>query len=293
MPELPEVEVLRRGLHPQILGLTVAAVTVREPHLLQNAVDDFQQRLIGQAFTDTQRRGKYLLLVAGPETLVVHLRMTGQLTYHDIQRPDSPGFMRQPLTGLERHPIDRHTHVIVSLANGCALYYRDTRKFGRLQVWPTSQLKHHPALSALGIEPLDSAFTFQAFQSRFKHSQRAIKPWLLDQQHIAGLGNIYCDEALFHAQIHPLRAVSSLTLIEQKRLFQAIPHVLQKGIAFGGTTLRDYVQSDGQRGSHQDELLVYGCQGKLCTRCGTPIQKLVVAQRGTHICPTCQQNKKR
>lgn len=294
MPELPEVEVLRRGLEPHLLGQTLAKVTLREPKVLLTPAHEFAQQLTGGTFTATSRRGKYLLLTAGPVTLIVHLRMTGQLTWHDPSQPDSPGFMRQPVTGLQQarqHPLDRHTHLVFTFAHGRALYYRDTRKFGRLQVWPTAKLDQHPALSALGPEPLGPGFTLNVLRNKLSFSRRAIKPCLLDQHQVAGLGNIYVDEALFQARIHPLRPADSLTPAEQKRLFQAIPWVLRKGIEFGGTTLRDYVQSDGRQGSNQDELLVYGCQGKPCPRCETTLIKLTVAQRGTHLCPKCQPLK--
>lgn len=291
MPELPEVEVVRRGLEMQIVGKTIAEVAVRGPAVVVNEPEWFAARLRGQHVVAARRRAKYLLLdISSGDTLVVHLRMTGQLTYHD--RSAQERVMVQPATYLERalqvQPIDKHTHVVVTFEDGNGLYYRDSRKFGRLQLCTPAELATHKGLLKLGVEPLTEAFTLPLFR-RFLKGNRSIKAVLLDQTLVAGIGNIYCDEALFLAGIRPQRGVTELSKREQERLFKAIPEVLHQGIAYGGTTLKDFLQADGQQGSNQEELWVYGRSGEPCRRCGTPLTKTVVAQRGTHFCGQCQR----
>lgn len=291
MPELPEVEVIRRGLQAKLPGRQVQGVEVRESRIVVSEAKEFEKSLVGQTIREVGRQGKYLSLVFERHALLVHLRMTGQLTFWNASQPDAKDFYRQPQTGLQRirqHPIDKHTHFIIYWQDGHALYYRDIRKFGRIELLTLEQLNQHPSLLALGIEPFTDNYTFANFKPLFKGS-RTIKGLLLDQHAISGLGNIYCDEALFLAGIHPDRKVNTITPQEQERLFESIVTVLNKGINFGGTTLKDYIDSEGKKGSNQESLFVYGRKGEACRQCQSPIQKTVLAQRGTHFCPHCQK----
>ncbi|MBA3944282.1 MAG: bifunctional DNA-formamidopyrimidine glycosylase/DNA-(apurinic or apyrimidinic site) lyase [Herpetosiphonaceae bacterium] len=272
MPELPEVETVRRSLATQLIGLRITGC----PHLdwprtiAAPAAAQFCALLQDRPITAVERRAKYLILrLDQGEALVIHLRMTGQLTV-------------QPAGTLP----DSHTHVIFDLDDGRRLRFRDARKFGR--VW----LLDAPGLALLhrhlGPEPLDEALTAAEFALLLRRRKGALKPILLNQQVIAGLGNIYVDEALWQARLHPLRTVPSLTDDDVQQLFQAIQSVLRSAIEHRGTTFGQYVDGLGQAGANQHHLNVYGRQGEPCSRCGTPIEKLTVAQRGTHVCPHCQ-----
>jgi formamidopyrimidine-DNA glycosylase len=236
-----------------------------------------------------------LLLELDADCLVFHMGMTGQLTFWDKTRDDGR-FYRQPTTGLQRvrqHRPDRHTHLSLWFTDGNAVHFRDIRKFGSVRLVRRSQLAALDVLQRLGPEPLGPEFHFKPFRRALRRTRRAIKAVLLDQQVVAGLGNIYADEALFAAGLRPFWQANNLSHDETQRLFEAIPVVLEKGIHFGGTSLRDYIDSDGARGSNQEELLVYGRGGEPCRVCGTPIQRIVLAQRSTHYCPSCQRRPRR
>lgn len=292
MPELPEVEVIRRGLAERVPGRTIERVEVRKANVLELPEDELQRRLEGRRIEAVRRRGKFLILPVGADALIVHLGMTGQLTFWDRAAPDSPGFIVQDTTGLQRarqHAVDKHTHVTFWFSDGDALHYRDIRMFGLIQVWPVARLHEMKGLGELGPEPLEDAFTLEHLSAGLKGRKRAIKAQLLDQHFVAGVGNIYADEALFRAGIGPERLAGRLTRAERERLFEAIPAVLRQGIEFGGTSMRDYIDSDGQRGSNQEALRVYGREGEPCYTCGTPIRRVIVAQRSSHYCPRCQR----
>ncbi|MHB9034353.1 MAG: DNA-formamidopyrimidine glycosylase, partial [Anaerolineae bacterium] len=219
------------------------------------------------------RRGKYIVISCQPKYLLIHLRMTGRLIY-------------APLAS-EPHPLasDKHTHVIIEFSDGSHLYFRDTRKFGRLfLVDDPSQVVTH-----LGVEPLDADFTPAELADLVTKRHRQLKPLLLDQRVVAGLGNIYVDEALWQAQLHPLRSADSLSPCEVESLNTAIKDVLDCALIHHGTTLRDYRDPDDQSGANESCLQVYGRAGMPCSRCGTPIKRIIVGQRSTHICPHCQE----
>ncbi|KAF1304700.1 MULTISPECIES: DNA-formamidopyrimidine glycosylase [Enterococcus] len=275
MPELPEVETVRKGLVHLVKGKRIDNVDVRWTKIIEAPeVPTFQELVKGQTIEDIQRRGKYLIFKLTDFDLISHLRMEGKYEF------------------FESNPIvDKHTHVIFHFSDGTQLHYHDVRKFGRMALVGKNQSETYKGILRLGPEPLPETFTLAGFTEQLKKSHKAIKPLLLDQRLVTGLGNIYVDEALWQAKIHPEQPANTLTDKEVKKLRQAIIEVLSKAVAAGGTTIRTYLNALGEAGKFQLSLNVYGQTGKPCPRCGTPIVKLKVAQRGTHICPTCQKLK--
>lgn len=275
MPELPEVETVRKGLVHLVKGKRIDNVDVRWTKIIEAPeVPTFQELVKGQTIEDIQRRGKYLIFKLTDFDLISHLRMEGKYEF------------------FESNPIvDKHTHVIFHFSDGTQLHYHDVRKFGRMALVGKNQSETYKGILRLGPEPLPEKFTLAGFTEQLKKSHKAIKPLLLDQRLVTGLGNIYVDEALWQAKIHPEQPANTLTDKEVKKLRQAIIEVLSKAVAAGGTTIRTYLNALGEAGKFQLSLNVYGQTGKPCPRCGTPIVKLKVAQRGTHICPTCQKLK--
>lgn len=294
MPELPEVETIRRGLLSRVMGRSIAGVSAEHTRILQLDPNQLVRQMSGQTIRGLNRRGKFLIFELDRHYCIFHLGMTGQLTVRDPGRKDSRQFCRHPTTGLERarqHAPDRHTHLQFLLDNGSWLLLRDIRKFGKVFLIRKEGHGLSVFFRRLGLEPFTSDYNLEAFLRRLSDRKLRVKSLLLDQGFVAGLGNIYADEALHEAGIHPTRLVKSLLSVERKRLFQAIPYVLQRGITHGGTSLRDYVNSEGERGTHQEQLRVYGRSGEHCYRCGSTIEKTVISQRGTHFCPTCQPTK--
>lgn len=274
MPELPEVETIKETLKQQILGERIADVKITLPRLIRTPKDPhlFRNRSVGLTITDITRRGKYLIFHLPPYRLISHLRMEGRYSVHRAGEP-----------------IEKHTHLIFLFQSGRELRYKDVRQFGTFDLVSEGE-EHLPlGLTRLGIEPLTPAFTLEAFHRLLtKPTKRNIKAFLLDQKNVAGLGNIYVDEALFHAGIDPERPVSSLTAAERERLFAGIEEVLRQGIRAGGATVRTYRNASGEMGYFQLQLFVYGREGKPCYRCGNPIERIVVQGRGTHLCRHCQ-----
>ena len=291
MPELPEVETIRRGLEGRVEKLEILGIEASGCRIFQIDPAELAGALEGESFSALERLGKYLIFRLGERKLVIHLGMTGQLTLRQPEVADSAGFIRHPVTGLQRvrqHAPDRHTHFQIHFENGSSLLYRDTRMFGKVYLLSPAEAGRDRFFSRLGLEPFSEEYRLEAFLARFVGRTLAVKSLLLDQRFVAGVGNIYADEALFEAGIHPLRRVTTLRLYEKKRLFRTIKTVLEKGIHFGGTSMRDYINSDGERGSFQEELFVYGRRGEGCFQCGSKIEKIVVSQHGTHFCPACQ-----
>lgn len=276
MPELPEVETIARAIKyggregPSVLhGVLTGGRILWEKTLVSPPSAQFSQRLAGQIVQDVSRRGKFLVLTLSRDTLLIHLRMSGDIR---VEPDKDPG-------GLER-PFPRHDRLVLNFDNGTRLVLNDTRKFAR--VW----LVQDPAdvLSSLGPEPLDHNFTAEDLSARLSQRQRAIKPLLLDQTVLAGLGNIYTDEALHLARIHPLAVSNRLTTLDIEHLWLAIRSVLQEGIKRSGASI-DWVYRGGD---FQNYFRVYGRSGQPCPACGTPVVKTVVGQRGTYFCPNCQ-----
>ena len=272
MPELPEVETIRRSL-TAIRGATITSVAFGAftGCIAHPEPPEFQQAITGCRVESVGRRGKYLLLVLNSgDTIAVHLRMTGELTVANAGAPLPP-----------------HHHLALILDNGRELRFKDTRKFGRLWLLDAAGLSMLDR--SLGPEPLSRDLTAERFVTMLRSRRRAIKPLLLDQTFIAGIGNIYADEALFAAGIHPLRPADSLTEEEAGGLLAAIQDLLSSAIRRNGTTIRDYRNAFGEPGTNQDYLRIYRQEaGAPCPRCGTPVLRLVVAQRGTKLCPACQ-----
>ena len=274
MPELPEVETVRRRLGPVLEGATIARVEIVDSRLTRPVDPAFvADGLVGERIAAVERRGKYLLwrLDSG-RTLVVHLRMTGSLRH-------------APVGEL---PEDAYRRATLELDTGAEVGYRDVRRFGTWELLDEGHLR--PYLAArLGPEPLAPSFT-AARLARLVEGRRApIKAFLLDQRRIAGIGNIYADEALWRARIHPRRPAGELEADEIARLHRAIRAALRRAVELQGSTLRDYVTPDGSRGGMQREFHVYGRLGDPCDRCGHPIERTVVSGRGTWLCPHCQR----
>jgi formamidopyrimidine-DNA glycosylase len=273
MPELPEVEHASRSLGAQIVGRRIVAVTKLDWERMVEtpAVERFVELLQGRAVLAAGRRAKWIVLTLdGGWTLALHLRMSGAVSVH------SPA--AQP---------DVYTHLVLLLDDGRQVFFHDTRKFGRARLLDSAGLA---ALDSVhGVEPLDDAFSPDLLAKLLRRRRTRIKPLLLDQKFIAGIGNIYADEALWDAQIHPLRPADTLDAGEIARLHSAIRLVLLQGIEHGGSTLRNYRDGYGQAGSNQEHFNAYDRKGHPCPRCGTTIEKISVGQRGTHFCPFCQR----
>ena len=273
MPELPEVEHAARSLGAQIIGRRIVAVTKLDWERMVETptIDQFFDLIRGREIQAASRRAKWIVLTLNDGwTLALHLRMSGSVTVHNSGS--------QP---------DQYTHLVLLLDDGRQVFFHDTRKFGRARLLDAQGLA---ALdTAHGIEPLTDAFTPEVLGTLLRRRSTRIKPLLLNQTVIAGIGNIYADEALWNAQLHPLRLANSLTDDEVARLHSGIRLALLQGIEYGGSTLRNYRNGYGEAGSNQDHFNVYDQTGKPCARCGTPIEKMVVGQRGTHFCPFCQR----
>jgi formamidopyrimidine-DNA glycosylase len=271
MPELPEVETVVRGLREPLIGRTVENLwydwvrTLRSPD-----PDSFTARIVGQTFRSVERRAKYILCQLDHDLLVVHLKMTGRLYVTDADAA---------------HEADRWVHFRLGLDGGKQLRFSDARKFGFVAL-----TDNFSALAPdLGPEPLTESFDLKAMRAGLKRHHKAIKALLLDQEFVAGVGNIYADEALHMAKIHPLRPADSLSNAESKRLHAAIRNALSRGIEREGASINWYRKPDGTTGSAQNHFRAYDRAGQPCPVCGTPIEKIRVAQRGTHYCPVCQK----
>lgn len=273
MPELPEVETVRRSLSPWIVGEEFCDITfLFEGSLEGISAESLLRRLVGRRVQSLFRRGKYLgFSLDDASCLVVHLRMTGRLIAVDGDEPQA----------------NAHTRVVFHFRSGKALRFDDIRKFGRVM-----RFQDQTSLEArirLGVEPLGSEFTPERLAALVAGRKRPIKSFLLDQSHIAGLGNIYADEALHRAAIAPWREAKSLSPGEIKSLHGAVVQVLEEGVKYKGTTLRDYVDGDGRTGRFQTRLRVYGREGQACPGCGEPVERLVLSGRSSFYCPRCQR----
>jgi formamidopyrimidine-DNA glycosylase len=292
MPELPEVETIVRMLLPHVEGKRIETAELRLGRMLLGVPPrDFPQALRGQKVERILRRGKYIVLELGDCSLIIHLGMTGQLTHSPAEYVENAGFLRT-ITGLERpqgvHPVDKHTHLILNLEDGQRVLFRDPRTFGKIVLVPGRAWPSHPRLSILGEEPLTLRVGAFLKKRLPLSSARPVKALLLDQSFLAGVGNIYADEALFRSGIHPKTLVRDLDAEAMGRLLESVKAVLRKGIRNNGTSFSDYRKPDGSEGSNYERLKVYGRGGEPCRACGTPLQKSVVAQRGTVHCPSCQ-----
>ena len=287
MPELPEVETVRRGLQSLIVGLKIKDVSHDTPKGFPNATVDVREFLIGSTITEVRRRAKVLLIdLSTNYTLVIHLKMTGQMVY----RGKSVFGAGHPNSSLIGELPDRSTRVTLTFSDGSHLYFNDQRKFGWMKLMPTLEVPNIDFMKKVGPEPLEADFTAEQFVERFKRRSRtSIKAALLDQSVIAGVGNIYADESLWGAKIHPKRIVGTITNAEFKKLYTELRDVMNMAIEKGGSTDKNYVNAEGKRGSYLDFARVFRREGQPCPRCGTTIIKFKAAGRGTHICPYCQK----
>lgn len=273
MPELPEVETIRRTLEPRVRGQVITEALVLHPSVVVTPeIQEFSSLLPGKKVIALDRRGKYLLFsLSEGYTLIWHLGMTGRLLWLEPE-----------------HILEPHTHVIIAFKYHGQLRFVDVRRFGRCYLGYTQEVFRQAGLHDLGVEPLSPDFTIEKLAQITHSTRRHLKGLLLDQHYIAGLGNIYSDEALFWAGLHPLRVASSLDKKEIERLHQAICQVLKAGLSHGGTSIRDYVDGTGRKGNHQDYLAVYGKKGQPCPRCGKAIETLKVGGRTSYFCSRCQ-----
>ncbi len=270
MPELPEVETIRRGIAPFLLHRRVRDVVVRAARLRWPVPPELGRHLSGQALQAVERRGKYLLLRFARGTLLIHLGMSGYLRI--LQESKAAG---------------RHDHADLVFSGGMMLRLNDARRFGAL-LWIEGDPHRHPLLAGLGPEPLSEAFDGDYLFRRSRNRRVAVKPFLMDHRVVVGVGNIYASEALFRAGIDPRRPAGRLSMGAFRKLAAAVREVLTEAIEAGGTTLRDFSDQDGRPGYFTLQLQVYGREGEPCPACGGAIEKIILGQRSTFFCPRCQ-----
>jgi len=272
MPELPEVETVVRGIRPWLVGRTIQTVWCnREKQIKHLNLVAFQERILDQQFVNVNRRAKYIVCDLTHDTLIIHLKMTGRLYIGETDNANE---------------VDRWVHLKLGLDDGNQLPFSGCRQFGEIHLVADKA----SILGKLGVEPLSEAFDLAVFNQQLHQRKRIIKPLLMDQTFLAGVGNIYADESLFRANIHPLRVSDTLRESEVTALHHHIRAVLQEGIEREGSSVSWYRTANGKRGEMQDQLAVYNRTNQPCITCGHPIQKIIVGQRGTHFCPQCQMN---
>lgn len=272
MPEMPEVETVRRSLIPLVKGKTIEKVVLWYPKIVASDHDEFVQKLAGKKILTVDRYAKYLLFrLSDNLTIVSHLRMEGK--YHLVPT---------------NTPKDKHDHVEFEFTDGSSLRYNDVRKFGRMQLIITGTEKQTTSIGKLGVEPNSPDFTVKYLSAKLKNKKKNIKNALLDQTIVAGLGNIYVDEVLWQSKIHPLSAANKIPAEKIKLLQQNINTEIAKAIKLRGTTVHTYLDANGKSGGFQEYLQVYGHAGEECVRCGNLLEKIKVNGRGTTFCPKCQ-----
>jgi len=287
VPELPEVETVRIGLADRIIGRTISAESHDTEKGFPNTPIDVANFLIGAKIIAVRRRAKVLMIdLSSQYSLLIHLKMTGQLVFVSADDRFGAGHPNDSL--IEALP-DSSTRVTLTFEDGSLLFFNDQRKFGWMKLIPTAEIPDTPFMRKVGPEPLDPHFTAVAFKQRFARRPRTtIKAALLDQSVVAGIGNIYADEALWGAKVHPSRLVGSITDDEFTALYTEARAVMTLAIEKGGSSNRNYVNAEGKKGSYMDFARVFRREGQECPRCGAIIEKTRVAGRGTHICPHCQ-----
>lgn len=288
MPELPEVETIRIGLDRLLPGLTVHSVEHDTLKGFPNESAAIERFLLGARVMHVKRRAKVLLIeLSSRYSLVVHLKMTGQLVYRGKAASFGAG---HPSGSLVGELPDRSTRVVITFTNGDKLFFNDQRKFGWMRLMPTAEVPNIDFMQKVGPEPLEADFTWQLMRDRLKRRANTnIKAALLDQTVIAGVGNIYADESLWGAKIHPSTLVKNISDAKFRRLHKSLITVLRLSIEKGGSTDKNYVNAEGKKGSYLSFAGVFRREGQPCPRCGTTIIKTRVAGRGTHMCPFCQK----
>jgi formamidopyrimidine-DNA glycosylase len=287
MPELPEVETIRRGLSALLPGQQVETVDFDWPKSFPNAAADVNEFVIGAKVTDVKRRAKVLLIELSTNyTLVIHLKMTGQLVYRAKDVQFGAG---HPNDSLIHALPDRSTRVTLAFKNGAKLFFNDQRKFGWMRLIPTPEVMELDFFKKVGPEPLNAEFTWQELRDRLQRRKNTnIKAAILDQTVVAGVGNIYADESLWGAKLHPATLVRDVKPAQFHKLYDELVYVLKLSIEKGGSTDKNYVDAEGKKGSYLTFARVFRREGQTCPRCGSIIIKIRVAGRGTHICPRDQ-----
>lgn len=288
MPELPEVETIRVGLSALLPGRTIASVETDNPKSFPNAPNDVQQFVLNAKVVLVERRAKVLLIeLSSKYSLVIHLKMTGQLVFRGEQNFGAG----HPTDSLVGALPDKSTHVIITFTDGSTLFFNDQRKFGWIRVFPTAEVPNIDFFKKVGPEPLSEDFTADIFIERVrKRKNSVIKAAILDQNVLAGVGNIYADESLWAAKIHPATRVKDISDQKLQLLHEEIISVLKLSIEKGGSTDKNYVNAEGKKGSYLSFANVFRREGQPCVRCGMTIEKIRVAGRGTHICENCQKS---
>lgn len=288
MPELPEVETIKRGLSEHIIGREIRGVKRLWAKTLQAKPSDIKSKIVGAKIKDLRRRGKVLIMdLDNGYSLLFHLKMSGQII---ADMADDGRFSGgHPTKSMESDLPDRSTRVIFELKDGSKLYFNDQRKFGWIKLVPTVEVDKDKLLARLGPEPLEAAFDVDEFITTVKRRKAPIKAVLLDQNTVAGVGNIYADEALHVAKIHPAQRANKIYKSKLKDLHAAIIDVMEASLKYGGTTFTNYVNHLGKKGDYLKHARVFNRAGEPCPVCGTEIEKIRVAGRGTHICPKCQK----
>ena len=274
MPELPEVETVRRGLEKLILGKKISYIDIRYPKMIKTDLPEFQKEMPGQVIQSIGRRGKYLLFYLSDKVLISHLRMEGKYFYYPDQVPER-----------------KHAHILIHFEDGGTLVYEDVRKFGTMELLAPKLLEAYFVTKKLGPEPTEQDFDLARLKLALKKSKKPIKSHLLDQTLVAGLGNIYVDEVLWRAKIHPFRSSNSLSSQEARKVHDETIKVLGQAVEKGGSTIRTYTNAFGEDGTMQEFHQVYDKAGQACSRCGAIIEKIQLGGRGTHFCPKCQRRK--
>ncbi len=283
MPELPEVETVRRGLHPVMEGFEIVGADVRRPDLRWPLPERMAERLNGQRITRLGRRSKYMLAdLSSGETLIIHLGMSGRM----LISGEMPGQFHHPHAAPEKHD-----HVVIEMSSGARITFNDARRFGAMDLWPTATLDDHWLLKKLGPEPLGNGFHEDYLVEQLKTRKTPIKSALLDQRVVAGLGNIYVCEALFRAHISPRRMAGKIATTRIRGLVPIIREVLSDAIKAGGSSLRDYRQTHGELGYFQHAFRVYGRETKACLApgCTGTIARITQSGRSSFYCPSCQR----
>jgi formamidopyrimidine-DNA glycosylase len=276
MPELPEVETIKNTLNLLVKDKTINRVSVHLARIIQRPddIEEFAFMLAGHTILGVERRGKFLRILMDGIVLVSHLRMEGRYGLFSSQ-----------------DPVEKHTHVIFHFNDGTELRYKDVRQFGTMHLFATGEEFKNLPLCKLGIEPLDESFTQELFKQILSGKKTKIKSVLLNQVYVVGIGNIYVDESLFKAGIHPEQSAYSIGDKQLEKLHRSIVNTLSESIEAGGSSIKSYVNGQGEMGMFQQQLQVYGRENKPCVNCGSLIEKMVVGGRGTHFCPRCQPIK--
>jgi len=300
MPELPEVETIKLGLKDLIVGKTIKHIKYDVGKNFPNTETDVKNFALNNKIIALRRRAKVLLIdLSDDYSFMIHLKMTGQIVFRAADFNQVKSMIETKSNFAAGHPNnsmigklpDKTTRVVITFTDGSLLFFNDQRKFGWMKLLPTAEVMNTKFMQHVGPEPLENDFTWQQFKVRFaKKSRSKIKAALLDQSVIAGVGNIYADESLFYAKVHPERLVGSLTDKEFKTLYNGVRKTMDKSIELGGSSLKNYVNSEGEKGDYLDKFAkVFNREGLPCPRCGHEIIKIRVAGRGTHICPNCQR----